>query len=76
MSAGYFGSYGYYNRSYGCDTPTTLAESVTQALSKLDPPIDALILTGDYVAHDVMDFSQFWDVFISYANSFRSGRIM
>ena len=52
-TAGFFGSYGAQNQTFGCDAPSTLLESAVNYIAQLNQTFAAIILTGDYVAHDL-----------------------
>lgn len=53
-AAGRWGSYGSPSRPWGCDAPAVLVESaVNFVATKLPYAVDAVILTGDYVSHDI-----------------------
>ncbi len=51
--AGHFGSYGSPDRTFGCDAPAVLVESAVNHIASLGLPISAVLLTGDYVSHDI-----------------------
>jgi sphingomyelin phosphodiesterase len=51
--AGHFGSYGSPVRTFGCDSPVTLLQSAFGFIAQLPVPITAVLLTGDYVSHDI-----------------------
>lgn len=51
--SGPWGSYGAPGAPFGCDIPVAMLQSAFSSLGQLPYPIDAVVLSGDFVAHDI-----------------------